>query len=181
MDRSPFLLKKVADDDLSICDVMLGKDIKLTKLGIWGCTCGTKIDDDAFHCVLAYTDHRYQNSFSKQNFWYGSIPEKGKKQKQNAVQFPDLGTLLRVNVCIFAFFYKSPTLSLSVAPSLSVSFPVQILNLIYPCLLSHLRPNPCYSDSGSLFWTTMIITTMTPMMMMGTILVWVRRGGVRRQ
>jgi len=98
MDRSPFLLKKVADDDLSICDVMLGKDIKLTKLGIWGCTCGTKIDDDAFHCVLAYTDHRYQNSFSKQNFWYGSIPEKGKKQKQNAVQFPDLGTLLRVNV-----------------------------------------------------------------------------------
>ncbi|KAL3581656.1 hypothetical protein D5086_015988 [Populus alba] len=54
---------------LSLCDgsshgsISSGKDIKLTKLGIWGCTCGTKVDDDAFHCVLAYTDHRYHNSF----------------------------------------------------------------------------------------------------------------------
>jgi len=36
--------------------------------------------------------------FSKQNFWYGSNPEKGKKQKQNVVLFLDLGTLLRVIV-----------------------------------------------------------------------------------
>ena len=83
-DGSSFLEKKLQIQNLQspcIWEVMLGKDIKLTRLGLWGRTCAPKYTAIAFQCVLCLHRVPLAELFSKKNFWCGSNPEKGKKKR----------------------------------------------------------------------------------------------------
>jgi len=99
-------------EKLSISDVMLGKDIKLKELGLWGCTRAPKYTVMLLFIVYLNPSQSYRpspdrNSFES-SFRNGSNPEKGAKKEGIAVQFLDIWAHRRL-VVLHEFDFENST------------------------------------------------------------------------